>query len=334
MKPFISSLIVSLIQISSLSAQIKRQDYSVVLDEKVFKGTLNCFDFPYRDSTNRKVLIWLPSDYRPTKKYATIYMHDGQMLFDSTVTWNKKEWRVDETADSLISNGITRPFIVVGMYNDPMNRYAEFFPEQVTKYMDSNYIKKLKETLWNGRLRADDYLNWITKELIPFVERNYAVSRKRADRFMIGSSMGGLISLYGLTQKTKSFGGAACLSIHTPMINYQMMGEDAMEQLALPFNRYLAEELPSPNKVKLYIDRGTETLDAFYGPYHQLLLKTLGEQGFEIGPNYLTLIYQKTAHDEVSWANRLAVPLKFLLINDTDLKRPSKHFYKFVNGPF
>jgi hypothetical protein len=316
MKPFIILFIVFLIQIGSLSAQIKPDVSSVKFDEKVSKGSLQCFQFSFKDSSSRRVLIWLPANYSPKVKYATIYMHDGQMLFDSTTTWNKKEWRVDETADSLTSNGITRPFIVVGIYNDPPNRYAEFFPQETAKYMDSNYISKLKQTLWNGELRADYYIDWITKKLIPFVEDHYPVSHKREDRFLIGSSMGGLISLYGLTREPKTFGGAACLSIHTPMINFQMTGDDAMKQLALPFNAYLSKTLPSPKKVKIYIDRGTETLDANYGPYHEVLLSTLTKSGYEIGSNYLTLVWDKTAHDEVSWANRLAVPIKFLLIKD------------------
>jgi hypothetical protein len=316
MKPFLISFIIFLIQIGSLSAQIKTDVSSVKFDEKVSKGSLQGFQFSFKDSSSRRVLIWLPANYSPKVKYATIYMHDGQMLFDSTTTWNKKEWRVDETADSLISNGITRPFIVVGIYNDPPNRYAEFFPQETAKYMDSNYIGKLKQTLWNGELRADYYLEWITKALIPFVDKSYSVSHKREDRFLIGSSMGGLISLYGLTQKSKTFGGAACLSIHTPMINLQMTGDDAMNQLVLPFNTYLSKTLPSPKKVKLYIDRGTETLDAYYGPYHDVLLSTMKKCGYETGANYSTLVWEKTAHDEVSWANRLAVPMKFLLIKD------------------
>jgi hypothetical protein len=159
-------------------------------------------------------------------------------------------------------------------------------------------------------------LEWITKALIPFVDKSYSVSHKREDRFLIGSSMGGLISLYGLTQKSKTFGGAACLSIHTPMINLQMTGDAAMNQLVLPFNTYLSKTLPSPKKVKLYIDRGTETLDAYYGPYHDVLLSTMKKCGYETGANYSTLVWEKTAHDEVSWANRLAFPMKFLLIKD------------------
>jgi hypothetical protein len=316
MKQFLSFLIVVLLGPYSIYAQKSKSLLLVPNDQKATSGSLESFKLPFSDSITRQVVVWLPADYNLKVEYATIYMHDGQMLFDSTVTWNKKEWRVDETADSLQRTGTTRPFIVVGIYNDPPNRYAEFFPQQAVNYMDTSYVSKLTATLWKGELRADHYLDWMKKELIPFVEDHYPVSRRYNDRFLIGSSMGGLISLYGLTQKPKTFGGAACLSIHTPMINFQMMGDDAMNQLVLPFNAYLSEYLPSPKKVKVYIDRGTETLDANYGPYHEVLLNTLSKSGYEVGSNFLTLVWDKTAHDEVSWANRLAVPIKFLLIKD------------------
>jgi hypothetical protein len=316
MKQILSFLILVLFSPYSIYAQKSKSLWLVPNDQKATSGSLESFKLPFSDSITRQVVVWLPADYNLKVEYATIYMHDGQMLFDSTVTWNKKEWRVDETADSLQRTGTTRPFIVVGIYNDPPNRYAEFFPQQAVNYMDTSYVSKLTATLWKGELRADHYLDWIKKELIPFVEDHYPVSRRRNDRFLIGSSMGGLISLYGLAQKPKTFGGAACLSIHTPMINFQMIGDDAMNQLVLPFNAYLSKYLPSPRKVKVYIDRGTETLDANYGPYHEVLLNTLSKSGYEVGSNFLTLVWDKTAHDEVSWANRLAVPIKFLLIKD------------------
>lgn len=316
MKQIIRVLILFLLCPCSFYAQKNKSVWLIPNDQNASVGTLESLKLPFSDSTTRQVVVWLPANYNLQLEYATIYMHDGQMLFDSTVTWNKKEWRVDETADSLLTTGSTRPFIVVGIYNDPSNRYAEFFPQQAANYMDSAYVQKLTQTLWSGGLRADHYLDWIRKELIPFVEENYPVSHNRADRFLIGSSMGGLISLYGLTRVAKTFGGAACLSLHTPMINFQLFGEDAMKSMVIPFNEYLKKTMPSPKTVKLYIDRGTESLDAHYGPYHAVLYSTLSELGYKIGPNYQTLIWKKTAHDEVSWAIRLAVPMKFLLIND------------------
>ena len=49
----------------------------------------------------RNVDVWLPEDYNPQNEYAVLYMHDGQMLFDSTSTWNKQEWQVVITSYSI-----------------------------------------------------------------------------------------------------------------------------------------------------------------------------------------------------------------------------------------
>lgn len=50
----------------------------------------------------RDVFVWLPSDYSAKKKYDVLYMHDGQMLFDATTTWNKEEWGIDEVVGKLL----------------------------------------------------------------------------------------------------------------------------------------------------------------------------------------------------------------------------------------
>ncbi|MCK7529651.1 MAG: hypothetical protein MZV63_00600 [Marinilabiliales bacterium] len=46
-------------------------------------------EFPSQNVAPRNVDIWLPENYDPSKKYAVVYMNDGQMLFDSTTTWNE-----------------------------------------------------------------------------------------------------------------------------------------------------------------------------------------------------------------------------------------------------
>jgi len=35
-------------------------------------------------------------------KFSVLYMHDGQILFDSAITWNNQEWQVDENITALI----------------------------------------------------------------------------------------------------------------------------------------------------------------------------------------------------------------------------------------
>ena len=50
----------------------------------------------------RNIDVWLTEGYNSVNKHAVIYMNDGQMLFDSTTTWNKQEWHVDEVITKLI----------------------------------------------------------------------------------------------------------------------------------------------------------------------------------------------------------------------------------------
>lgn len=82
----------------------------------------------------RQVYVWLPDGYSAREKYPVIYMHDGQMLFDDTWTWNGQEWQVDEVLGSLIAEGKVPPAIVVGIANGN-NRYGEYFPEKVLEYL-------------------------------------------------------------------------------------------------------------------------------------------------------------------------------------------------------
>lgn len=280
---------------------------------KVEGGEIFRFCLPFKQTT-RVVDVFVPKDAKGKTGLKTLYMHDGQMLFDSTHTWNKKEWQVDETYANELSRYTHEAFITVGIHNDPPNRYAEFFPQKVAELMPASYRTMLMDKLWNGELKADAYLDWIEQTLVPFIEKQFAVSKKTKDRMVIGSSMGGLISLYALCEKPKLFGGAACLSIHTPMINYGMFEEGMVEALVVPFNIYLEKNLRADKKHFLYVDRGTETLDAYYKPYHDRLLTTLALVGYNTqNPRFLETVVIGTGHDETAWAERLDVPILFLL---------------------
>ncbi|MFM6945973.1 MAG: alpha/beta hydrolase [Flavobacteriales bacterium] len=282
----------------------------------VVGGQVYRFELPFGTNT-RMIDVFIPKECEGKKGLKTLYMHDGQMLFDSTQTWNKQEWGVDELFLNKLGRYFHPQFIVVGIHNDPPNRYAEFFPQRVADYMPQSYRDKLLAAQWNGELKADAYLNWIEEILVPFIEQTYQTSHKTKDRMVLGSSMGGLISLYALCEKPKLFGAAACLSIHTPMINFGMFDEGMVEALVIPFNIYLEQELKADKKHRLYIDRGTETLDSYYGPYHERLLNTLALVGYDpMNPRFLEAVVTGAGHDERSWANRLEIPILFMLATD------------------
>jgi enterochelin esterase-like enzyme len=78
----------------------------------------------------RNVDVWLPQSYSAKKKHAVLYMHDGQMLFDSTTTWNRSAWDVDDALGRLLAQERIREVIVVGVWNNGAKRHIEYFPQK------------------------------------------------------------------------------------------------------------------------------------------------------------------------------------------------------------
>ncbi|MEY2739711.1 MAG: hypothetical protein RL259_1620, partial [Bacteroidota bacterium] len=69
---------------------------------KVTSGKVERIEnFASKFVTSRNIDVWLPTDYSKSKKYAVLYMHDGQMLYDAEQTWNKQAWEVDEVMAKL-----------------------------------------------------------------------------------------------------------------------------------------------------------------------------------------------------------------------------------------
>ena len=95
---------------------------------KVSSGSITRFGkFQSKFVTARNIDVWLPDGYSETKKYAVLYMHDGQMLFDSTTTWNHRSWDVDDVSAKLMKEGKVHEFIVVGIWNGDKSRHADYF---------------------------------------------------------------------------------------------------------------------------------------------------------------------------------------------------------------
>ncbi|MEJ7627747.1 MAG: alpha/beta hydrolase-fold protein [Ferruginibacter sp.] len=144
---------------------------------------------------DRPVWIYLPPDYNSGKKrYPVIYMHDGQNLFDS-FTSGFGEWGVDEILDSLSAAGKTSS-IVIGIDNGP-HRLNEYNPYNNARF---------------GEGEGEAYINFIIKDLKPFVDKNYRTLSAKENTIIAGSSMGGLISYYAALKYPSVFGKAGIFS--------------------------------------------------------------------------------------------------------------------------
>lgn len=269
-------------------------------------GTLERFaQFESQNITPRDVVVWLPDGYRTGDSCDVLYMHDGNMLFDATTTWNRQEWCVDEVMDSLIKAGKIRNCIVVGIYNTD-DRLSEYFPTKTWQHVPEADRKKAKIE----KLTADGYLRFIVEELKPFIDERYKPLTTSEHTFMMGSSMGGLISLYALCEYPQVFGGVACLSSHLTMAHLPY-GVDG-DVWATGFRDYVGQHLPEANGSLLYMDHGTDDLDADYGPYQDQLDSVIESKGWD-KQHYMSRVFDGHGHKETYWAERLDQPLLFLL---------------------
>ncbi len=287
----------------------------LVAQVKVSTGKIERFEnFKSQWIDARNVAVWLPDGYSTNEKYAVLYMHDGQMLFDPSTTWNKQSWNVDEVAGKLQAENKTKKFIVVAIWNNGAKRHPEYFPqkpfEKLTLFQKDTVTKQLQKA---GRVKeqftpySDLYLKFLVKELKPFIDKNFSTLKDKNNTFIAGSSMGGLISMYALCEYPKVFGGAACMSTHWP-------GTFKVENNPIPeaFQNYLKSKLNKIKNNKIYFDYGDQTLDALYPPLQQKVDEMMRANGFTSN-NWMTRFFPGKNHSEEAWAERLDVPLVFLL---------------------
>jgi len=272
-------------------------------------------NFPSKFVSPRNVDVWLPDGYNTNEKYAVIYMHDGQMLFDASTTWNNQEWEVDEVLTRLIDKDIIKKCIVVGIWNSGESRHSDYFPKKPFKLLEQSFQDSLLldakrynvSTLFSNGIQSDNYLKFIVEEVKPVIDGKYSTLSDKENTIVAGSSMGGLISMYAICEYPEVFGGAACLSTH-------WVGTFTAENNPIPqaFVDYMATNLPDPDSHKIYFDYGTKTLDALYEPMQMNVDSIMMASGYN-ETNWKTLKFEGADHSEKSWALRLDIPFTFLL---------------------
>lgn len=142
--------------------------------------------------TSKKIWVYLPKNYSSSdKKFPVIYMHDAQNLFDAKTSY-VGEWNIDETLDS-----ISAQVIVIGIEHGGEKRMEELTPFKHEKYGGGN---------------ADNYLDFIVSTLKPYVDKNYRTKTNANNTALFGSSLGGLVSFYGVLKFPKVFGKVGCFS--------------------------------------------------------------------------------------------------------------------------
>lgn len=233
---------------------------------------------------DRTIVVYLPPGYDQTavRHYPVLYLHDGQNVFDQATSFGD-EWRVDETAESLITAGRIEPIIAVGVYNAG--------PHRIDEYTQTARPDK------GGGGHADDYGKMLVEELKPFIDSTYKTLPGAANTAMGGSSLGGLLTMHlGLRYPT-AFSKLAVLS---PSVWWD-------DRVLLTEVEALTHKLP----LKIWLDSGTNE-----GPNviedARLLRDALVGKGWTVGQDLHYLEVEGGEHNEHSWSLRLGNVLEFL----------------------
>lgn len=266
-------------------------------------------DFASAHVQSRNITVWLPDGYSPSVEtsYPVIYAHDGQNLFEPGRAYGGVEWGLDETAGAMMAAGDIRPAIIVGIWNTD-ERWQEYAPQKVIESLTGETASE-----WLGpslpELKADAYLRFLVEELKPFIDQTYSTKPDKEDTLIMGSSMGGLISLYAISEYPEVFTRAAAVSVHWPLTE----PEGAMAQQAdVAMQTYLASGGIDQTQHQIWFDRGTETLDAAYRPHADAMESWFRSQGWD-ETQAIFRAYPGTDHSEAAWAARADDILNFLL---------------------
>jgi predicted alpha/beta superfamily hydrolase len=233
----------------------------------------------------RCVCVYLPECYEsePDRHFPVFYLHDGQNLIDGRTSYIPgRTWRVGETADRMIAEGLVEPVILVGVANTGVRRMAEYTP-----------TRDFRMGGGEGRL----YGRLLVEELKPRIDREFRTLKGASHTGLGGSSLGGLISLYLGLEHPETFGKLAVMS---PSIWW-----DHRSVL-----QFVKQARPRPD-VKIWLDIGTGE-----GMRHvrdtELLERLLIQGGWRADDDLKTLIVPDAVHDEDAWAERFDQVLRFL----------------------
>lgn len=263
-------------------------------------------NFSSRYVSARNVEVWLPAGYHADTKqaYKVLVVHDGQNVFNPNTAFTGIDWGVDETLGALVATGKCAPTVVVAVWNSGNSRSAEYLPNVPGLIgVNEDATRRIRMVSQADSAWSDNYLRFLTQELLPQVQRSFHVSGSLDDTFIMGSSMGGLISLYAVTKYPLVFGGAACLSTHwAPTTTPSDV-----------FLKYLDANMPSAVRHKFYFDYGDAGKDSTYRAEQVRVDSVFLRHGYFDGANYVSRYFPGADHNEAAWRARVDKPLLFLL---------------------
>lgn len=232
----------------------------------------------------RRLYVYLPKDYKTSgQRYPVVYMFDGHNVFyDSHATYGKS-WGFREYLKKT-----KLPMILVAVECNPegFRRLFEYSPWDFSAPRPIGSIQGL------GKVTMD----WFTTVLKPEIDAAYRTLPDRAHTMIAGSSMGGLMSIYAVTEYNRVFSRAAALS-PSLWVSPSML-------------RDLIRSHPLADPTRVYLDMGTGEIDkkrrALSGMFEAA--KELSKVGADVSAN----VIPGAIHNEAAWEKRIPDFMSYL----------------------
>ncbi len=257
------------------------------------------FAIPQLDRS-RRIWIYLPPDYDSSSKYyPVLYMQDGQNLFDATTSFGQ-EWQVDESLNQLFEQG-DQGVIVVGIDNGGADRLNEYTPWSNPTY---------------GGGEGEAYVNFLVETLKPYIDSSYRTRPEREYTGIMGSSLGGLISMYAVINRQDIFSKAG---IFSPSFWFT---EEVYR---------LVEELGKQEDLRIYLIGGVTESSSMVNDLNRMY-NTLQTVGFQTGELQL-LTHADGQHSEWYWAREFPAAYEWLFANTLPTHTGEPQAYQIKLSP-
>jgi len=230
----------------------------------------------------RDIYVYLPAavEQDRRRRFPVLYCHDGQNIWDDPhCCFGHGGWYLNQIVDELVEQGKMEPVILVGIANTDQ-RWREYTPGQ--SYFDH---------------REHAYANYVCDVVKRYVDRHYPTKKGRQQTGLMGSSLGGLVSLWLAHHHPEIFGKVACLSGAFEFRDRQ--------------RRSFAEFLRArgAQDVKVYLDAGTvKDGTVLTRKVRDIYLAN----GWAMGTNLLHYEDRGGEHNERFWRARVWRALTFL----------------------
>lgn len=242
--------------------------------------SLGVWDTPGMRS--RRVQAYLPRGPAPVSLRPVLFLFDGQNVFGDEGSYSGG-WHAHEAVDKLARQKRLIAPVVVAVDHGGEERVDELSAWRVQEKMGG---------------RADLFLDWMTRTLVPSVRDRLSLSADPARTLVGGSSMGGLAALYAHFRHPELFGGAMCMS-------------SSLFAGQLAIFRYL-DGRPLPTRSRIYLDAGDREAGGRLSALTLQLASRLERRGYD-AQRLKVRIDKRGTHSERHWRRRLPGALRFLL---------------------